>query len=324
MIIKGTIAKARQYLLDHPKLHFVADYSFALIVTALSAFCFAYGFKAFIAPPTAPHLVSGGSSGIAQIIVKIFQLFSDNVNETLLQSIFYFLVNIPVFVLAWLHVGKRFTVFTLINVLLVSVMIEVIPESMILVFKIEGDNIARALFAGLLTGISASLAYLIGSSSGGIDVIALYMAEKKSTSIGKYSIIINATIVLTYVFISCFQKSTDNTIAVTMALYTCIYFFTSGKVVDVLNTKNRKTELQIFTSSDRMAPVLLHAFPHGCTIVNARGGYTGADRKIIYMVVSYNEVKKAVKVMREVDADCFVTVMNSYQVYGKFYIRPIR
>lgn len=324
MSIKGIIAKSKQYLLDHPKLHFIADNSFALIVTALSAFCFAYGFKAFIATPDAPHLVSGGSSGIAQIIVKIFEIFSDKVNATLLQSIFYFLVNIPVFVLAWLHVGKRFTVFTLINVLLVSVMIEVIPTSWITVFKISADNIARALFAGILTGISASLAYLIGSSSGGIDVIALYMAEKKSTSIGKYSIVINATIVLTYALIGYAEKSSDSTIGVTMALYTCIYFFTSGKVVDLLNTKNRKTELQIFTSSDRMAPVLLHAFPHGCTIVSAKGGYTGADRKIIYMVVSYNEVKKAVKVMREVDSDCFVTVMNSYQVYGKFYIRPIR
>ena len=41
-------------------------------------------------------------------------------------------------------------------------------------------------------------------------------------------------------------------------------------------------------------------------------------------VVSYNEVKKAIKVMREVDPNCFVTVINTYQVYGKFYIRPIK
>ena len=54
-----------------------------------------------------------------------------------------------------------------------------------------------------------------------------------------------------------------------------------------------------------------------------KGGYTGNDRLIIYMVVSYNESKKAIKVMREVDPNCFVTVINTYQVYGKFYIRPI-
>lgn len=135
---------------------------------------------------------------------------------------------------------------------------------------------------------------------------------------------INATIVLSYVLANVLNPNLQNTTSIIMALYTCIYFFTSSKVIDVLNTKNKKTELQIFTSSDQMAAVLLHAFPHGCTIVDAKGGYTGSDKKIIYMVVSHNEVKKAIKIMRDVDENCFVTVVNSYQVYGKFYIRPIR
>lgn len=219
---------------------------------------------------------------------------------------------------------KEIYYFTFINVLLVSVFIDLIPESWTTIFNILDDNIARALFAGILTGLSVVLALYANSSTGGIDLIALYIAERKSTSLGKYSTGINATIVLLYVFLRIMHDQSNVSQVVTMALYTVIYFFTSGTVVDLLNKKNKKTELQIFTSSTQMSQVLIHSFPHGCTIVDGKGGYTGNDRLIIYMVVSYNEVKKAIKVMREVDPNCFVTVINTYQVYGKFYIRPIK
>lgn len=109
---------------------------------------------------------------------------------------------------------------------------------MVTVFKIYDDTIARALFAGLLTGISSSLAFMIGSSAGGVDVISLYMAERKSTSIGKYALSLNAMIVISYVLLSVGLDSFDSTI--NMALYTLIYFFTSSKVIDVLNQKIRR------------------------------------------------------------------------------------
>ncbi len=323
--------RLRKYLLDHAALKLALDWAASIFVTCLSAFVFAYGFRSFIAPNRegVAHLISGGVGGISQVIVQIIEVICIHVSgktpdQKLITSILYFAVNIPIFVLAWFKIGKRFTILTFINVLMVSIFNEVLPESMTSIFLLDNDHIARALFAGILTGIHSSLAYLIGASAGGMDVIALYVAEKKSTSVGKYTMMINATIVLSYILVRVLGKNENNTQAVTMALYTCIYFFTSSKVIDLLNTKNKKTELQIFTSSDHMAAVLLHAFPHGCTIVDAKGGYTGSDKKIIYMVVSYNEVKKAIKIMREVDENCFVTVMNSYQVYGKFYIRPIR
>ncbi len=337
-MLKGKIKK---FVLDHEILKIVLDWIGSLFVTALSAFIFAYGFRSFIAPKDVPHLVSGGASGISQVIVGIVSIFTDKVDTNLfnlLTSIAYFVINIPIFFLAWFKIGKRFTILTFFNVLLVSLFNEILPEAMtevlfskfdsagnVISIGIETEPIARALFAGILTGVHSSLAYVIGSSAGGMDVIALYIAERKSTSIGKYSMSINAAIVLSYVLVNIVNQNNDNnSAAVIMALYTCIYFFTSSKVIDVLNTKNKKTELQIFTSSDQMAAVLLHAFPHGCTIVDAKGGYTGSSKKIIYMVVSYNEVKKAIKIMRDVDENCFVTVVNSYQVYGKFYIRPLR
>ena len=119
-----------------------------------------------------------------------------------LDSIIFFLVNVPLFFLAWFKIGKRFTVTTFVNVLCVSIFIKILPNEMVTVFKIYDDTIARALFAGLLTGISSSLAFMIGCSAGGVDVISLYMAERKSTSIGKYALSLNAMIVISYVLLS--------------------------------------------------------------------------------------------------------------------------
>lgn len=317
--------KIKSYLLDHPRQKFIYDYLAAFVVTVLSAFAFAYGFRAFVAPADTAHLISGGASGLTQVIIKIIERFSGNINDDTfktLDSVIYFMINVPLFFLAWFKIGKRFTVTTFVNVLCVSLLIKVLPDGWVSIVDITDNTIARALFAGLLTGISSSLAFLIGSSAGGIDVISLYLAERKSTSVGKYSLALNAAIVISYVFLSLGLDTFNE--AVTMALFTLIYFFTSSKVIDVLNQKNRKTQLQIITANVNMAQILIHTLPHGCTIVDAKGAYSGQNKNIIYIVVSYSEVNKAVKIMREVDPACFVTVINTYQVYGKFYIKPIK
>jgi uncharacterized membrane-anchored protein YitT (DUF2179 family) len=94
-------------------------------------------------------------------------------------------------------------------------------------------------------------------------------------------------------------------------------------MLDLVNIKNKKTELQINTDNIEMPALLLRAFPHGCTVIDGIGGYTGRPRKVIYMVVSASEVKKVVEFARKIDPNCFVNATNSTQVYGKFYIKPI-
>ena len=81
---------SKNYLLDHPHQKFIVDYLWAFVVTLISAFAFAYGFRAFVAPAVAEHLVSGGASGLTQVIVRIIERiaeaeiilrFCDNVTE---------------------------------------------------------------------------------------------------------------------------------------------------------------------------------------------------------------------------------------------------
>ena len=113
-------------------------------------------------------------------------------------------------------------------------------------------------------------------------------------------------------------------VSFTMALYTLIYFFTSSLVIDHISTRNKKVQLQIVTSEPRVAKMLIQQFPHGCTIVDAKGAFYNSDKKIIFTVISSFELKKATQIIYKIDPHAFVTVNNAFKVYGKFFLKPIQ
>ena len=170
----------------------------------------------------------------------------------------------------------------------------------------------------------------IGTSAGGADIITMYLSEKKSTSAGKYSLTINSVVVVTYVTVSIIGHSVnstrnpqDNDVVITMALYTIIYFFVSSRIVDLINTKHKKEEIQIFTSDATLPKILIRAFPHSCTVVESKGAFSGVKNYIIFMVISKFEQKKASKLISEYSPNAFVTVTELKFILGKFYTKNI-
>lgn len=282
-------------------------------------------------------LVSGGTSGFSQVVSRLLAFTGifragSGIQENTVIAILYILINIPFIILAWLKIGKKFTIYTLVNIAFSSLFLRIIPASWCEVTNIYNDYLARALAGGLCTGISTGLAFAVGSSTGAVDIISLFFAEKKSTSVGKYSMFVNTCTVLSFTLLHFIKAPSDpgginawdlGVSQTTMALYTIVYFFMGSKILDIINIKNKKVELQVFTSYADMPKVLMNGFPHACTLVSGQGGFTGKPRHIIYMVVSKGELKRAIDVMRQADPNCFVSVLSTYQVYGKFYIKPI-
>ncbi len=321
--------KAKDYLEEHRRLNFILTNTYTFLGSLLSAFLFAYGFRAFVAPsildPLTGNLVtpliSGGVSGLSQVFIKLLEVFGIHFSpeqHNLMQSILYFAINVPLFLLAFFKIGKRFAIFSIINVILVSILISAIPQDWTEIFSMTDDFLARALFAGLLTGLSTSLAVRLGHSGGGIDVISIYVSSKTHSSMGKYSLFVNTMIILSFTFLSDFRSY-----AVT-ALYTVVYLFVSSRVIDTFCLRNKKLQLQIITSKTDMAGLLIQNLPHGCTVVEATGAYHGDSKKIIYMDISYGEFKKTMKIIRTIDQEAFVSVLHVHNVYGKFFIEPIK
>lgn len=339
--------KFNSYLYNHIWLKYAIDYGQTFFMSVLSAAIFAFGVNCFLDPAAlggpmedSVTLVSGGSSGLAQVILLSIQTLGVNItNKSIIFSSLYLAINIPLIVIAFIGVGKRFAIFTLVNVasafLFSNVFHGELFSHIALYVNEFGGLLPRAFFAGICTGLSSAIAFKWETSAGGFDIISYYVSLRRSTSVGKYAVMINVTIVTAFTILTAINggntpvKIGDITlepwaVAISGMWFTVVYLFTCMIVIDAINVRNKKAQLQIITNNQDMPRLLIAAIPHGATIVNAKGAFSGEGRLVIYMVVSSLEIKKVVKTVQEIDSKSFINVTPLNQVYGQFYSRPIK
>lgn len=349
--------KVQNYLFDHPVQNAFIDNFYRFLVTLFSALIFTIGFKCFIQPnyqafsPGFVHetgmihqLASSGASGLSQSFVAILKLAGvdfiiDPNNQYIMNFVFYFVINIPLLILGFFKVGKKFAIYSLINVGLVTILGILIPNG-------EGDfltkiseivyaqPVARILFAGICSGLACASAYKIESTAGGTDILAFYLSERKSAQIGIFSTTLNFVVVTLFTVLSMVSgglvgenaafEPVKPELAITIFLYTVLYMIVATLVVDTLNVSNIKVELQIFTKNKDLSQVILSNIPHGCTITEGKGGFTGETVYVIYASVRKNESKQVADICKKVDPKCFINVLKAHQVYGSFYRKPIK
>ena len=324
--------KVNNYLYDHYKLKVSLHQAKGVFFAALSAFIFAFGFTCFITPgsdaETPFKIVTGGISGLSQNIAKIVEICGGEIPDYLVEAMGYTMFNIPLAIFAFFKIGKRFSILTAINVLLSSLFIYLIPTSGLsneignhpLILT---QTVARLLFGGICTGLGSALAFKGELSCGGIDIITYYFSLRKSTTIGKFAMLGNGTIVSMYSILLIIQDVKNVDTAVISLFYSAVYILVVILVIDTINLRNKKVQIQFITKSPNLAKVLITHFPHGATTMKAEGAYTHAEEQIVYMVVSSFEVKSAVALAKKVDPHVFITATSLIQVYGNFYIRPI-
>lgn len=336
---KGKIERLKKkwidYKYDHVRLLFVLDDAKSTLMAVFAAALYAFAFYCFITPAVVNHsiipgssIITGGVGGISQVITLICELLgAENIDPYLMQSILYFALNVPILIFAFFKIGKRFAIVTLINVALSSVFIQVFDR--VELFKsiasaISDEHLARVLFAGVLVGLASATAYKGDVSCGGIDVFSYYFALRKSTSVGKYSAAINTVIVLTY---TCLTISINHGELVEIALlnfmYSVVYTFMTMLVVDYVNVRNKKVQLQIITSFESISAMLIANLPHSTTLLDATGGFSHMPKKVIYMTISSNEIKKVVSLVKRADKHAFITAVPLIQAYGNFFVKPV-
>ena len=337
--------KIKTYIYNHIWLKYAIDYGVTFFMSVLSAAVFIFGVNCFLDPAALgltdqATLVSGGSSGVSQVLLLILETAGVQItNRSLLFSIFYLTINIPLIILAFVGVGKRFAIFTLVNVgaafLFSNIFHGEIFVHIALYVSHYGGLLPRALFAGICTGISSAIAFKWETSAGGFDIISYYVSLRKSTSTGKYGVMINSTIIGLFTIFTAMKGGSATLIvgditlqpwavAIGSMFFSVVYLLTVMLVIDFINVRNKKVQIQIVTDNPDMPKFLLAAIPHGATIVKATGAFSGKERFLIYMVVSSLEVKYTIKTIREFDSKSFINVTPLNQVYGHFYSRPIR
>ena len=251
------------------------------------------------------NLVPGGFSGLSKLIQRVGLKYYDvKISFTLLNVIF----NAVPAVFAYRLVGKKFTVFSCLSLLVVSVLVDELP-----VIPITGDILLISVFGGILNGLGLSLILNNNASSGGTDFIAMSLSNKYKVSTFNYMLLFSAVIILI----------SGRLFGMDKALYSIIFQFCSTQVINTFYKKYKKKTLLIVTDNPAaISADLLELTNHSSTILKGFGSYTAHKKYLIYTVLSDSDVRKMKKQIHQQYPDTFVIVINSSDVVGNFYIQP--
>lgn len=270
----------------------IKEYLLTTIGTALTAIALEY----FFFPS---DIAAGGVSGIGLVINKLLGLDT---------SIVVLVLNISLFILAFLVLGKSFGAKSIYATIMLSVFMWII-ERFFTPGVLTENMFLASFFGSIILGMGAAIVFHQGASTGGTSIIASIIS--KFTPIG-----IGISVLLTDSFVCILAISV---FGVDKGLFGFFSVILIGLVIDkFIDGFNTCKQVFIITSKEKaIVNHIIKKIDRGCTVLNGHGGYTGSDVKIIYTVLNSNEFIALKKDVKEIDPDAFVTVNESTEVLGK-------
>lgn len=254
----------------------------------------------------ANHIAEGGVTGITLILKALF-----NINPAYSTL----LINIPLVLIGGKVLGKRAFMYTILGTVALSASLwfwQRIPFQI----NLDHDLLIVSLLAGFFAGFGSGLIYRVGATTGGSDVIARILEQKKGISMGKSLFAFDILVLLaslTYIDLK-------------RMMYSLIVSFVFSKVVDAISSGGyaAKGILVISNATQEIAPLLMNQLERGVTFLDGEGGFSAEPKKIIYMVVSQQEVTEVKRIIHEVDEKAFISIINVHDVAGEgfTYLRP--
>lgn len=248
-------------------------------------------------------LVIGGFSGIAIIIRKITQSI---IPGGVPLGITTFILNLPVFIIAWIKIGKKFVMRSIVATFLVSVWLMFIPD-----YSLTGkDYMLTAIAGGILAGSGLGIVLSTGTTTGGTDMVAsLLNRHFTQYSIPMIMVFIDLVIVFSSVWL----------FGSTSAIYAIVSLYIQGKISDtlVLGVHFAKSVYIITDSPKDIAKEVMEELQRGITCLDVKGMYTGNNKNMLFCVVSKKEIAKLKAIVNKYDRHAFVIVSDAKEVLGE-------
>ena len=244
-------------------------------------------------------IVSGGVTGIAQIVHLLSSLPTGVLNIVL---------NIPLFVICWRHLGLRVLVGALAVMIMVSVFIDLFALTKA---AATDDSLLASVYGGVLNGAGYGLIYTTGVTGGGIDILAKLLRRKyPHINFGNFILGMNVMVVLTFAIL--FHKYES-------CMYTMIEMFISSKVINLLlYGSNVSTVCYIISSVPaEISDAINREMHRGVTFLRGQGGWSGHDQPVILCVIKRPEIAQMRALVRNVDENAFFIVSEAKDVFGK-------
>ena len=280
-----------------------------LAVGILGTFINAFGVNYFIVPM---GLFSGGILGVSQLLRTLISQHVAIPPGVDIAGPLYLLLNLPLILLAWNALGKVFVVRTLICTVTSSFFYSVLTAPATPILE---ERIACCLVGGIIGGFGLGLTLTSGCSSGGLDILGLWLTKRGSHfTVGRFSISFNAVLYAICALI--FDLPT--------ALYSVIYNVFSSLMVDRAHQQGINVQLMIFTRDEdpELPRRIMKELNRGVTYWEGMGAYTGKPIRVMCVAVSKFEVEDLRRIVIELDPHAFFIVQEGVRIEGHF-IRKI-
>lgn len=278
---------------------FIKNYYKSILAALFYGITSALGIQLLLQPA---KLYTSGVTGASQLIVNLLNQFA-NMNTPV--YLWYVLLNLPLIILAWLKLGKKFTILSIISVASASLFILIIP-----LYPITKDPLLSAVFGGILSGAGIGLCFRYGFSTGGTDIIALIVQRSTGQSVGQVSFAINAVIITIAGFAFGWE----------LALYTIISIYITNMVIDKMYIQQQKITVTVYSHRvDDISKELLKSLNRGLTLdYHLRGAYSGEEIGSITMVLTKYQLFFAKKIILKEDPQAFINIQPTMSIAGKF------
>lgn len=274
-----------------------------ILSTILGSTIFALGFSLFLLPN---DMSSGGVSGFALVLTELLGFGS--------VGMISILINLPLFILGGLKIGRRFFWGSLLGMVLSSLLIDLFSLIPVPVH----EPLLSCLYGGVLTGIGLGMVFIAGTSTGGSDILVrLLKLRYRNVPIGQISICIDAVVVvLTGIVFRDMSK----------ALYTGVAAFIVGKVIDavIYNFDYSKVVLIISDQYEPIAQAIGKELDRGATFLEGEGSYSHKATKVVLAAVKKQQIAELKELVMNIDPRAFLIVQEAHQVLGDGFSRYSR
>ena len=272
-----------------------------IVVICFAAMLMATNIKTFV---RTGGLYPGGATGLTILVQEIGKRFF---HVKLPYTLVNLLINAGPIYIGFRFVGKKFTWYSCMMIVLTSVLTDIIPG-----YIITYDILLISIFGGIINGTVISMCLMVNATTGGTDFISIYLSEKKGMDSWNLVLCINIVILLLAGLLFGWDK----------ALYSIIFQYASTQVLHMMYKRYQKETLFIVTNKPTdVCNKINELSGHGATVMHGEGFYEGCKRNVVYSVVSKVEAGKVIKAVKNTDEKAFINAVKTEELPGRFVLK---
>ena len=273
----------------------------ACIVASLM---YAIGVNLFVVPA---QLYSGGLMGICQVIrTLLVEYLHMNFHSFDIAGIIYYIINVPIFIIAFTRMGRKFFAKTLVTVTAMTVFLSVVP-----IVQVVDDTVAACVVGGIISGAGIGIILRMASSGGGLDVVGVLLTKwRRDFSVGKVYLIVNLSLYIICLFL----------FDIEIVVYSVIFAAVHSLAIDKVHIQNINVEANIITKLNNvdLEKAIMEEIGRGLTKWTTLGAYTYEQSHMLYITLSKYEVSRLKAVVHKSDPNAFIVINEGVTVDGNF------